>query len=307
MRHDGGLTLLELLLVVFILSVAALSAVSLVDRTDQQVRFEDTQGRLRQIRRGILGPEDPADGPRLLWGYVADLGALPGDIESLVRLPAGMDTFGSRAARFDPDGSVSGDEVDLDLLAKGWRGPYVTLPPSTDPTTARFRDGWGNLSAVDDDLHHGWNDLDPTANPFEIVSPGADGLAGGTGDYDADAAVSIGSDDWQVALAGWSIDVKNSSGGQVDLRVSVLVYAGGSWTRRNSAQAAVADGATGTFAFASGATVPLGRHLVVVVADSDATEGNGETPYNHPGGPYVTKRVDFWPRTHPATFTLEVR
>jgi len=273
MRNDGGLTLLELLLVVLILSVAALSAVSLVDRTDQQVRFEDTRGRLSQIRRAILGPENPADGPRVLWGYVADLGVLPGDIESLVRPPAGADAFGSRAASFDPGGGAA--TVDLDLLAKGWRGPYVTVPPSTDPTTARFRDGWGNLSAVDDGLHHGWNDLDPTANPFEIVSRGADGLAGGTDDYDADAAVQIGSDDWQVVLAGWSIDVLNSSGGQVDLRVSVLVYGNGSWSRRNSAQAAVADGATGTFAFAAGNVVPVGRHLVIVVADSDATEGNG--------------------------------
>jgi len=304
MRDDRGLTLLELLLVVLILSVAALSAISLVDRTDQQVRFEDTRGRLSQIRRGILGPEDPADGPRLLWGYVADLGALPGDIESLVRQPAGADAFGSRPAVFDPGGGAA--TVDLDLLAKGWRGPYVTVPPSTDPTTARFRDGWGNLSATNDDLHHGWNDLDPTATPFEIVSVGADGRGGGTDDYDADAVVQIGSDDWQVGIAGWSIDVLNSSSGQVDLRVSVLVYGSGSWTRRNSAQAAVAAGATGTFAFAAG-TVPLGRHLVVVVADSDATEGNGETPYQQPDNSYVTKRVDFWPRTHPASFTLEVR
>ena len=39
----------------------------------------------------------------------------------------------------------------------------------------------------------------------------------------------------------------------------------------------------------------------------DLLNGNGETPYQQPDGSYVTKRVDFWPRTHPAGFTLEVR
>jgi type II secretory pathway pseudopilin PulG len=305
MRDDGGLTLLELLLVVFILSVAALSVVSLVDRTDEQIRFDDTRGRLRRIRQAIVGPEADAAGPRLLWGYVADLGVLPDDIESLVRIPAGADAFGSDEAVFDPDPGASGDEIELDLMAKGWRGPYVTLPPSTDPASVRFRDGWGNLSATDDDLHHGWSDLDPTANPFEIVSPGADGLAGGAR-YDADVAVEITGDDWRVDLGGWAVDVRNGSGGEVELRVSVLVYENGSWTRRDSAQGAVADGETGSFAFDGGTQVPLGRHLVVVVEDSDTTAGNGETPYNHPGGPYVTRRVDFWPRTNPPALTLEV-
>lgn len=290
MRNDGGLTLLELLLVVFILSVAALSAVSLVDRTDQQVRFEDTQGRLRQIRRAILGPETDAAGPRTLWGYVADLGVLPDDIENLVR-PSGAASFQAVDVEFD------GTALTGLPLWKGWRGPYVTLPPSTDPSNARFRDGWGNLSATDDDLHHGWNDLDPAAAPFEVVSFGADGSTGGTG-YDADVAVQLADSDWQVPLGGWTVDVLNTSGSQVDVRVSVLVYKNGSWSRETSTQDQVLHTETRTLTFSTG-SVPLGRHLLIVVDASGSTE----TPYT----PYVTRPVDFWPRTNLPGLTLEVR
>ena len=53
--HRLGFTLLELLLVVFILSLIALSAVAIADRADEQLRYDDTNQHLQLIRRATIG------------------------------------------------------------------------------------------------------------------------------------------------------------------------------------------------------------------------------------------------------------
>ena len=52
-----GLTLLELMLVVFILSMVAFSAVSLTNTLDEQSRFEATRDRWDTIRQAIRGKD----------------------------------------------------------------------------------------------------------------------------------------------------------------------------------------------------------------------------------------------------------
>ena len=54
---ESGFTLLELMLVVFILSALALTASAFVDNHDDQFRFEDTRRRVPSIDRAktILG------------------------------------------------------------------------------------------------------------------------------------------------------------------------------------------------------------------------------------------------------------
>jgi prepilin-type N-terminal cleavage/methylation domain-containing protein len=301
MRRQAGFTLLELLLVVFILSVIALGAVSLVQSSDDQLRFEETQSRLRLLRSAILGESGPAQ--RLVGGHVADLGTLPDDVESLVRVGS-ADAFGAVRPEY---GGTALDDVDAVRLLKGWRGPYVALGPSTDPSDVPFRDGWGNVALVDDALHHGWSPFDPTSNPFEITSLGSDGLPGGAGDYDRDLTIRVAADDWRVNLADWTVEVTNSSSGDLTLKIAVLVYSAGSWSGVESGNRQVDAGSTEALSFGD-KTVPIGRHLAIVVK----VNGSGDVPYKISGvgtgeSPYVSKRVSFFARRTPESLALEVR
>jgi prepilin-type N-terminal cleavage/methylation domain-containing protein len=299
MGSDDGFTLLELLLVIFILSILALGAVSLVETSDDQIRFDDTQSRLEQLRAGIVGTNGRT---ARLRGYVVDMGVLPGDIESLVRR-GDADAFGAVLPEF---GGSALDDHDAVKLLKGWRGSYVALPGSTDPDNVRFRDGWGTISLVGDALHHGWSDLDPTAEPFEITSYGADGGPGGTGDYDGDQTLRIVKDDWTVNLADWTVELRNASGGELELYVTVLFWENGTWKRADSGSATIADGTSETVAFGD-ETVPIGRHLALVVKKN----GVGDVPYEDPDAgsgacPYVARKVSFLARNLPAPLTLEI-
>lgn len=52
-----GLSLIELLVVIAILAVASGMVVSMTDRMDDRVRFEETARRLAEVRSAILGPD----------------------------------------------------------------------------------------------------------------------------------------------------------------------------------------------------------------------------------------------------------
>lgn len=308
MRRSRGFTLLELLIVVFILSLVAFSAaITLGDREDG-IRYEETVGRLRQIEAAIVGTEATLEamGPS---GYVADLGGLPASIEHLVRNPdldlnaaPDLPAFSSRAP-----GDLFGSGYELNAsrhhLPKGWRGPYLRTPPSTTPEATRFRDGWGTVSRppTSDALHHGWIPFDPSTTPFLIGSRGSDGIPGDSGEnsFDGDLVREIPATAWRVDLSGWAISVENASGGTVEFSASLLVYSDhdsdGTWTwvRHDSEHQSIADGSSNQLAFPTQTSVPIGRHLLVLLSGS---EGN-ETPYG--ASPFMTKQITLLARRLP--------
>ena len=144
-RKTSGFTLLELLLVVFIMSVLAFSAVSLtntMDSSQDQYRYERAKNQAVGLKKAII---DRVDGQEVVSGFVADMGDLP---DNMTELAFGVkdgdpdDVFPenqSIAPRFDPTPGVdfyensSGDEFALLLgfpspvstslnLRKGYRG-----------------------------------------------------------------------------------------------------------------------------------------------------------------------------------------
>ena len=113
-RGTIGLSLIELLVVVTILSALALSTLALVDNTDDQFRYDDTKIRLEKVRSAILGPQGVAVGNQLVVsGFVADIGRLPNNLEELVERGA-LPSWG-----LDPTTGVEA----------GWRGPYLAVLP----------------------------------------------------------------------------------------------------------------------------------------------------------------------------------
>ncbi|RMG16941.1 MAG: hypothetical protein D6731_04920 [Planctomycetota bacterium] len=126
-------TLVELLIVVFLLAAVAATAVSVLDGADEQLRYDDTRARLSALRVAILGDERP-EGRARASGFVADVGRLPATIDELLARPPSV-------AAFDP------------AFGFGWRGPYLALPPQRAGSPPRYPDGFGNDPG---DPNHGW-------------------------------------------------------------------------------------------------------------------------------------------------------
>lgn len=339
-RRGVGLTLLEMVIVVFILGLVAASAVSLTGGIDQQFRYEQTRSRLTQLRSAIIGAGGVGlGGDRPLSGYVVDVGLLPADIDALVNDPTAADEtdaferFEPIAPVYDPTPEAdeqtgrmfnndSGDEVELgapgEKLGKGWRGPYL----QTDPSGAGrrlFRDGWGNVDPVasQDLANHGWLvRADAEGDSLTLTSLGLNGADDSGADpasvaaYDADLSETIGPDDWLLSPAGWAVTVVNQSGSAVEnLRAVLLVYRAGRWQHIASGKPAapIAAGGSGrVFIDDEAGEVPVGEHLLVLVEDTDGAVGNGELPYEDATG-RVSARVRLTARSALPRVELVVR
>lgn len=116
-----GVTLLELLVVMMILSLILTAAVKTWDVTLERGRFETTRRKLDQLATAIVGnPDLIVEGRRVDFGYVGDYGHLPTVLADLIRDP-GVGT---------PDSST-------------WRGPYLRSTFDESPEGYRT-DGWGD-------------------------------------------------------------------------------------------------------------------------------------------------------------------
>jgi len=305
-----GFTLLELLVVVFLLSAIALSGVAVVDEFDNQSRYDQTRSRLMQLRAGIVG----ADGSWTVRGFVADNGALPADIETLLRRPASLAAFGAaRAPTFKANGAVGDITLNSLPLAKGWRGPYLVAGATRDPGSASFRDGWSNRNAldVDDALFHGWSAFTPSDEPLLLRSHGANGVPdsdpGSVADYDGDLIMPIVASDWSGSAAELVVTASNLTGQNQGMRAVLLVWIADDWIRINGDRVIAGADTTVTLPLPD-ATVPIGTHLVVLVDEANDIAGDGEAPYGHASGaPPIAARVTFAPRTPPKPVSWEVR
>lgn len=266
-RHQWGMTLLELLVVIALMSVVGFMALSQVGDDLSQARYQDTENRLIALHRAIVGHEEPVfNGQRLFSGYAADNGVIPTKADGLsvlITQPNGFDDYDATSPFFDPEPDVSGynNGMDGDHLAewrvfKGWRGPYLVTRPGEknidpdDPKPA-YRDGWGNqgVDDVSDALDFGWDTTVPQVNAFKIASLGRDGLPNPALPdrpemYDADTSVAIGASHWMLDTDGWPVEILNETGRDMVLtydgtatnppclRLSLLVYRNSSDTRK---------------------------------------------------------------------------
>lgn len=309
-----GMTLIELIVVVLILSSLAVAAVSAVGDLDGQGRFDDTRRRLDGIERAVLGvPGATLNGSPSGGGYVADIGALPVSLEALVA-NAGDDPIAPLAAiapAFDPnpdptsfenDGPPTGPGGVIELgavgerLVKGWRGGYLSLGPGE----STYRDGWGRDFELVEDLD---------AATITFTSLGRDGLAGfPSGDpFDGDLSLELNRPRWRVPLfaSSWVVDATSvlASEGQT-VQLALLVYSGGLWSTIPSTAYTVpagqtlgGGGAPVVFTFPSATAgwdgyVPAGEHLFVLL---EGQVGPTETaqPLLDSSGDRLTRRWFF--------------
>ncbi|WP_353303406.1 prepilin-type N-terminal cleavage/methylation domain-containing protein [Sessilibacter corallicola] len=130
--NNSGFSLLELLIVLGLIATAATLALSVVDNSDNQNRFEETRRKLAVIQNAILGTDPNANTTNNVDGFVSDMGRLPLSLNELLTEPTDCDpdTAGNQtcAWQFDADSEIW----------HGWNGPYIRT------LNADFRDGWGN-------------------------------------------------------------------------------------------------------------------------------------------------------------------
>jgi prepilin-type N-terminal cleavage/methylation domain-containing protein len=127
-RQDRGVTLLELLVVLMILSIVLTAAVRTWDVTLERGRAQTTAQKLDQLVKVIVGdPDYIVAGARADFGFVGDEGRLPKTLQELVVRP-------------------DNDSV--------WRGPYIRSTFSQSADGYRT-DGWGDTIYYGYEVTHG--------------------------------------------------------------------------------------------------------------------------------------------------------
>ncbi|HRQ88332.1 MAG TPA: prepilin-type N-terminal cleavage/methylation domain-containing protein, partial [Bacteroidia bacterium] len=163
-RSQGGLTLVELLVVLSLVAVLSTVALRSVSDTVVEKRYDANLQQLEEIKLAVLGDKDRA-------GFLGDIGRLPVargsvDVEQLVEL------WDKNAAPFE-DYAIRTPAGDGEVrLGTGWRGPYLNLGINRRSLT----DGFGEPYRL-------WKADGTTAGDGEIVaivqSLGADKGPGG--------------------------------------------------------------------------------------------------------------------------------
>ncbi|MDP1523560.1 MAG: prepilin-type N-terminal cleavage/methylation domain-containing protein [Methylotenera sp.] len=202
-KRQQGFTLLELLVVIGLLGLVAMSISSLMVEDQGIKRQEVTEKRWDEIRKAIIGDTSRTlNGEPMLSGYVADMGRLPANLNELLEL-------GDQPVWISvPLGSVTTNTTGE--LSGGWRGPYLYTGGSQF-----FRDGWGNVDPdnTEDNKNFGWvvglSGTVPNITDIAVQSLGFNNAAGGDG-YDEDSpsvATIANANGWQLNSSSVTFNV----------------------------------------------------------------------------------------------------
>ena len=143
-KNCNGFTLIEMLLVVFLIGLVASSMVLVVNDKDDQNRYDQTRVRYQSILDAILGtPKLSLNGQPLVNGFIADMGRLPlpvpantKDLEGVY----GLDELIQHPKNESNEATDALKKVSDHpgcLITSGWRGPYLAT------FNQSLKDSWG--------------------------------------------------------------------------------------------------------------------------------------------------------------------
>lgn len=207
-----GFSLLELLLVLFIMGLMTATTMLMTGGVEDQVKYDETKRRMELIKRAIVGDTTrTVNGGPEISGFVADMGRLPTNIQELIDLGGLSWDVQNISLSGATVSGVLGTDVVIGQLWGGWRGPYLEVIPESTGRT--FRDGWGNPNIAGDLENYGWKGYSTTLNTaITLQSFGLDSASSGVGyaaDYPAEVDKElVGKDAWTVSLSGVSFQVK---------------------------------------------------------------------------------------------------
>jgi len=239
-QRQQGFTLLELLVVIGLLGLVAMSITSLVIEDQGVKRQEVTEKRWDEIRKAIIGDSSRTlNGEPMLSGYVADMGRLPANLDELLAQDYDNDNDSATPPIINQPawttvqlGSVT-PGVNGELSG-GWRGPYLYTGGSKF-----FRDGWGNIDPDninpnnEDTKNYGWNvtptGVSPNITDIAVQSMGFDNAIGGD-NYDEDypaVATLLNANEWQLNSSNVNFNVvfnKPPTVSQANLELRVYFF-----------------------------------------------------------------------------------
>ena len=187
-----GFTLLEMVLVLFLIGLMASATLLLTEGVEDQAKYDETKHRLAMIRQAIIGDTTRTiNGRPEISGFASDMGRLPACIRELLTQRNCADAADLADWQQDGDSEVW----------SGWRGPY--LAGNTEISgEVHYRDGYGNTGAnVGADWQNsGWT-FNVNAGNLTIISDGFD-ITDNIDDIPRPAGVQelLVSNDYQVTL-----------------------------------------------------------------------------------------------------------
>jgi prepilin-type N-terminal cleavage/methylation domain-containing protein len=241
-QRQQGFTLLELLVVIGLLGLVAISITSLVIEDQGVQRQEVTKKRWDEIRKAIVGDTSRTlNGEPMLSGYVADMGRLPANLDELLAQDYDNDNDSATPSIINQPAwvTVQLNSVTPDVtgeLSGGWRGPYLYTGGSQF-----FRDGWGNVDPDninpnnEDTKNYGWNvtptGVSPNIIDIAVQSLGFDNAIGGD-NYDEDyptVATLVNANEWQLNSSNVSFNIvfnkpTTTTGGHSNLELRVYFF-----------------------------------------------------------------------------------
>lgn len=171
---NRGLTLFELVLVLFILAIAATIAVQSLQPVADQARFDNTRETLSNIRNSTVEIVSNNDRTRSVTGFYADIGRLPTSIAEYTSNVNNLPESQMRPIGFGQDQGIflnepnSSDVPAYQVLSNlgfvcGWRGPYIfSTSDLNEDNIPDLVDGWGQAFS-----------LSQASGLFDVVSNGA--------------------------------------------------------------------------------------------------------------------------------------
>lgn len=217
-RTQQGFTLLELVLVLFLIGLLASAGLLFTERQQDAAYFDETQRRQTLIRDAIIrSTERVVNGQPELAGFAVDNGRLPYCLKELVVSPFELTDSASATGYYespcDPSKTLLKPMVTDRGIRVGWHGPYIQVNPEQDGVR-RFRDGYQNGLDPEDE-NFGWmvtlgaSGTEPARN-FRLASEGYD-LSTDADDYPpAGSDDLIVDNDW-LADSSFSLRFVNTS------------------------------------------------------------------------------------------------
>lgn len=214
--RQRGFTLLEMLLVLFLMALVASAGLMLTEGVEDQAKYDETKRRMALIRTAIVGdPTRTVNGTPEISGFVADMGRLPNCLRELTEaLDCAAPANPLTTSVFDDNSG---------LLA-GWRGPYLALLPDGDGTLS-IRDGYEN---DDGSVNFGWG-FQNDGTQIQLQSFGLNSVADGAtpvDDYPVGASVAavaplVNAFDYRVTFQNWgSVTIRFANTGTNPISIS---------------------------------------------------------------------------------------
>lgn len=289
-KAESGFTLLELVLVLFILTILTTTSLSFIENEDGQLRYDESINKIDFILDSLL-KERLHKGNEFYTGFIYDNGTIPPDAETDLTpfisdnvdwSDSGGDTWitnGIVRPYYDLTGSAAqqlANEQKYDLR-KGFRGEYLTLGLDS---SSNFRDAWNeNYLISPDNTNHQYDITFDGTNKSDFVS----------------RTISLEDNDWSISPTTLDIRIANNSSSTInsgDYEVAVLVFVNDSVSNEedrwqtfhfeintNLLVGEIFESTSASWEISGTAIgserIPVSEHLVILI-DNNASTVNGD-------------------------------